>query len=70
MTASCEVCGVVIAVPANADPPGPTAIPNDTKKLFGALPRGFVSDQCDSVDLVGSQLAAILCQVDREPNGP
>jgi hypothetical protein len=67
---SCMLCGALVAVPANAEPPGSPPIAEDTQKLFGLLSKGFIPDDCDAVDLVGGQRAAIICQVNREANGP
>jgi serine/threonine kinase PknH len=67
---SYKLCGARVAVPANAEPPGSPPIAEGTQKLFGLLSKGFIPDDCDAVDRVGSQRAAIICRVNREANGP
>jgi hypothetical protein len=55
---------------ANAEPPGSPATAEGTQRLFSLLSKGFIPCDCDAVDLVGGQRAAIICQFNREPNGP
>jgi hypothetical protein len=69
--ASCLLCGVLSAVPGNAEPSGSPATAEDTQRLSGLLSKGFVPDDCVAVDLVGTERgAAIICQFNREANGP
>jgi hypothetical protein len=70
VAASCVVCGVLGAVPANAEPPGSPATAEDTQRSFSLLSKGFVLGDCDAVDLVGGQRAAISASSTGSQNGP
>jgi hypothetical protein len=63
----CMLCGVLGAVPTNAEPPGSPATAEDTQRSFSLLSKGFVLGDCGAVDLVGGQRAAMICQFNREP---
>jgi len=52
---------VFIALPANADPAGTTAAPENMQKLSSLLSKGYTPQDCDPVDVVGNQTASLDC---------
>ena len=60
---------VTLAPTANADPPGATATPENMQKLYGLLSQGYTPQDCDPLDLVGNQVAALDCGLNAEADG-
>jgi serine/threonine kinase PknH len=50
-----------LALPANADPPGTAATPENLQKLYGLLSEGYAPGNCEPVDVVGHQTASLDC---------
>ena len=60
---SISIWAGALASPANADPPGTAATPENLQKLYGLLSKGYTAGDCEPVALnvAGNQTAALDC---------